>query len=43
MMVTSEVYYTKLWVIPMLLIMSIALIYFVKETYDSNKERSAAA
>ena len=43
MMVTSKVYYTKLWVIPMLLIISIALVYFVKETYDSNKERSAAA
>ena len=43
MMVTSEVYYTKLWVIPVLLIMSIALVYFVKETYDSNKEQSVTA
>ena len=34
-LVTSEVYYTRLWVIPVLLIVSVMMLYFVKETYNS--------
>lgn len=36
-MITSKVYYTKLWVMPILLITAVMLIYFVKETYRSKE------
>ncbi|MEK6248738.1 MAG: MFS transporter, partial [Planctomycetales bacterium] len=36
-MVTSTEIYTKLWVMPVLLVISIMMIYFVKETYRSEK------